>query len=81
MGVSGPTQGPPSGSHQEHTEGVSGGSPQHKGEWVILHLSLTRQALLRAPGPQDAHTGRSHLRGKWTLVSVPGSGRDEPEAA
>lgn len=30
-------------AHQEHTEGVSGGSPQHKGEWVILH-PVTNQA-------------------------------------
>lgn len=45
MGVSGPTQGPP--SNWPPTRNAlrvwAGGSPQHKGEWVILHAA-TNQA-------------------------------------
>lgn len=48
MGCLGPRKAhPASAAHQEHTEGVSGGSPQHKGEWVILHPVTNQAALLR----------------------------------
>lgn len=69
-------------THQERTEGVGGGqSPTQGGVGHPAHCHQPGRPSLGLPGPQDAHAGRPHLRGEWALVSVPGSGRDDPEAA
>lgn len=69
-------------AHQGCTEGVGRGrSPTQGGVGHSVPCHKPGRPFLRLPGPQDVHTGRSHLRGEWTLVSVPGSEGHDPEAA